>query len=55
MNSYQVYQNNNISNNIANQIKERQNLNYVYNHCNQNIDHIRDNFNNKPIEQSPYY
>ena len=54
MNSYQNYQNNNISNNIANQIKERQNLNYVYNHCNQNIDHIRDNFNNKPIEQSPY-
>ena len=40
MNSYPVYQNNNIS-----PINSRQNLNYQFNRANQNIDHLRDNFN----------
>ena len=32
----------------------RQNLNYVYSRCNQNIDHVRENFNNYPVESDPY-
>ena len=51
MNNYQVNQNYN--NNIINQ-RNRQNINYVYNRCNQNIDHIKENFNNKQLEPSPY-
>ena len=52
MNSYQINTNNNINN--INQRNSRQNLNYVYNRCNQNIDHVRENFNNNPVESSPY-
>ena len=51
MNTYQVDQNNN---NIINQNKDIQNINYIYNRCNQNIDHLRDNFNDKQIEPFPY-
>ena len=56
MNSYQLNTNNNNINNInnINQRNSRQNLNYVYNRCNQNIDHVKENFNNNPVESSPY-
>ena len=48
MNSYQVYSQRNIPNNSIRQNNMR--LNYVYNKANQNIDHLRDNFNNNQKE-----
>ena len=48
MNSYQIYQQGSIPNNRIRQNDMR--LNYVYNRANQNIDHIRDNFNNNQRE-----
>jgi len=44
MNSYQAYQHQILPNNRIRQNDMR--LNYVYNRANQNIDHLRDNFNN---------
>ena len=48
----QIYpnMNNNIPNNLSNKASTRQNINYIYNKCNQNIDHLRDNFN---VQQRP--
>ena len=51
MNNCQVSQNYN--NNIINQ-RNRQNLNYVYNHRNQSIVHIKENLNNNQLEPSLY-
>ena len=47
MNSYQNYQNGSIQNN---RIRQNDMRNYVYNRANQNIDHLRENFNNKQNE-----
>ena len=48
MNPYQIYQRGNIPNNRIRQNDMR--FNYVYNHANQNIDHLRENFSNNPRE-----
>ena len=48
MNSYQIYQRGNIPNNRIRQNDMR--FNYVYNHANQNIDHLRENFSNNQRE-----
>ena len=50
MNSYQIYNRENLSNNRIQPNGSR--LNYVYNRANQNIDHLR-NFNNYSNEKAP--
>ena len=48
MNSFQIYQQGNFPTRRISQNDMR--INYVYNRANQNIDHLRDNFNNNPRE-----